>query len=480
MEKFDLIVIGSGAGLDVAKAGAEKGLKVAIIEKSKLGGTCLNVGGIPSKLLIYSADIIEIIKKAETFGINVDKYSIDFEKMISRVIKIIDTAANEIKKELQESNNPRLFLQDCKFIGNKKISIANEVITADKILIASGTRPNIPKINGLENVNYITSTEALCLKYQPKTLTIIGGGYIACEFAHFFGALGTKINIIQRNDLLIPNEDIDVSRKFTEIFSKKYNVYLGCNTETVRYNYHNTNNQETFNVIIKDKFGKCMEIYSEQLLIATGRTPNSDLLDIEKSGIKRNEKGFILVDEYLETNIKGIFAVGDVVGKFQFKHNANNEARYAYNNILYPDNKLPVNYNAIPHAIFTSPQIAGVGYTEQQLKKEKIEYVRSIYPYIQTAMGKAIEDKDGFVKFLIDKKNKYILGCHIMGTDASILIHEVLVAMTTGEGKIDNITNTIHIHPALSEVVGRAASVHNLDIVVPLGTCITPYLFLHL
>lgn len=462
MEKFDLIVIGSGAGLDVAKAGAEKGLKVAIIEKSKLGGTCLNVGGIPSKLLIYSANIIEIIKKAETFGINVDEYSIDFKKMISRVNKITDTAENWIKKELQESNNPRLFSQDCKFIGKKKISIANEVITADKILIASGTRPNIPKINGLESVDYITSTEALSLKYQPKTLTIIGGGYIACEFAHFFGALGTKINIIQRNDFLIPNEDADVSSKFTEIFSKKYNVYLGRNTEMVRYNYHNTNNQKTFNVIIRDKFGKSMEIHSEQLLIATGRTPNSDLLDIEKSGIKTNEKGFILVDEYLETNIKGIFAIGDVIGKFQFKHNANNEARYAYNNILYPDNKIPVNYNAIPHAIFTSPQIAGVGYTEQQLKKEKIEYVRSIYPYIQTAMGKAIEDKDGFVKFLIDKKNKYILGCHIMGTDASILIHEVLVAMTTAEGKIDNISNTIHIHPALSEVVSRAASMRNL------------------
>jgi mycothione reductase len=171
MEKFDLIVIGSGAGLDIATAAAaDKGLKVAIIEKSKLGGTCLNVGGIPSKLLIYSANIIEIIKKAETFGIKVNEYSIDFEKIINRVNKIIDTAANEIKKDLEGSNNPHLFLQDCKFIGEKKIAIANnEIITADKILIASGTRPNIPKINGLENVNYITSTDALCLKYQPKT-----------------------------------------------------------------------------------------------------------------------------------------------------------------------------------------------------------------------------------------------------------------------------------------------------------------------
>ena len=466
MEKFDLIVIGSGAGLDVATAAAKKGLKVAIIEKSKLGGTCLNAGGIPSKLLIYSANIIEIIKNAENFGIKVEEYSIDFEKIINRVNKIVDTDANKIKERLKESKNPRLFLQECRFIGEKKISIANEIITADQILIACGTRPYIPKINGLENVDYITSNEALRLKYQPKTLTIIGGGYIACELAHFFGALGTKINIIQRNNFLLPNEDIDVSMEFTKIFSKKYNVYLGYNTEMVSYIYDYTHNQtkkKIFNVIIKDKFGKSLEIESDQLLIATGRIPNVDLLNIEKEGIKLNENGFILVDEYLQTNSDGIFAIGDVIGKYQCMHNAKNEAHYAYNNILYPDNKLSVNYNAIPHAIFTSPQIAGVGYTEQQLKKEKIEYVKSIYTYIQTAMGKAIEDKDGFVKFLIDKKNKYILGCHIMGTDASILIHEVLVAMRTGNGTIDNITKTIHIHPALSEVVSRAAaSINNL------------------
>ncbi|HEX2408027.1 MAG TPA: dihydrolipoyl dehydrogenase [Nitrososphaeraceae archaeon] len=461
MEKFDLIVIGSGAGLDVATAAAKKGLKVAIIEKSKLGGTCLNVGAIPSKLLIYSANILEIIKKAEIFGIKVKEYSLDFEKIINRANKIVDTDSNKIKEELKESKNPRLFLQECKFIGEKKIAIANEIITADKILIASGTRPYIPKIKGLENVDYITSNEALRLKYQPKTLTIIGGGYIACELAHFFGTLGTKINIIQRNNFLIPNEDVDVSMEFTKIFAKKYNVYLGYNTEIVRYNYDNTNNQtkkKIFNVILKNKFGKSLEIDSEQLLIATGRIPNLDLLNIEKEGIKLNENGFIHVDEYLQTNSQGIFAIGDVIGKYQCMHNAKNEAHYAYNNILYPENKLSVNYNAIPHAIFTCPQISGVGYTEQQLKEEKIEYVKSIYPYIQTAMGKAIEDKDGFVKFLIDKKNKYILGCHIMGTDASILIHEVLVAMKTGKGTIDNITNTIHIHPALSEVVSRAAS----------------------
>lgn len=464
MKKFDLIVIGSGSGLDVANAAAiEKGFKVAIFEKDKLGGTCLNRGCIPSKLLIHSADIIEIIKKADVFGITVKDYTIDFQQIVNRVNKIVNTESIEIKKGLRASKNPQLFLQECKFIGEKKILIANDkIITSDTILIASGTRPNIPNIKGLKNVEYITSNEALRLKQQPKSLTIIGGGYIACELAHFFGSLGTKINIIQRNDLLIPNEDTDISTRLTNIFSKKYNIYLGYNAELVFYDSKDKNslhNTKIINVIAKNKFGNYVKVSSDQLLIAIGRIPNSDLLNIEKSGVKINERGFIIVDEYLETNIRGIFALGDIVGKYQFKHNANNEAQFAYNNIVHPDKKIPVNYTAMPHAIFTNPQIAAVGYTEQQLTKEKIEYEKSIYPYIQTGMGQVIEDKEGFVKFLIDKRNRTILGCHIMGTDASILIHEVLVAMRIGKdkGKIDNITRTIHIHPSLSEVISKAA-----------------------
>ena len=302
MKKFDLIVIGSGSGLGVANAAAtEKGFKVAIIEKDKLGGTCLNRGCIPSKLLIHSADIIEIIKKADVFGITVKDYRIDFQQIVNRVNKIVNNDSNEIKKGLQASKNPQLFLQECKFIGEKKILIANDkIITSDTILIASGTRPNIPNIKGLKNVEYITSNEALSLKQQPKSLTIIGGGYIACELAHFFGSLGTKINIIQQNDSLIPNEDIDISTRVTDIFSKKYNIYLGYNAELVFYDSkdkNGLNKTKIINVIAKNKFGNYVKVSSDQLLIALGRIPNSDLLNIEKSGVKMNERGFIVVDE---------------------------------------------------------------------------------------------------------------------------------------------------------------------------------------
>jgi mycothione reductase len=467
IEKFDLIVIGSGSGLDVANAIFQRGMKVAIIEKDRMGGTCLNRGCIPSKLLIHSADVAETIKRAHIFGIKVDRFTVDFQRIVERVNNITDSSSQEIKNAFEGIENPKLFTEKCKFVGEKTLSVGEDkkdsekiIITADKILIAAGTRPRIPNIYGLKDSGYLTSDEIFRIKKQPKILTIIGGGYIACELAHFFGALGTRVNIFQRRELLIPEEDEEVSQRFTEIFSKKYNVYLGYEVKSVSKIKDNSGSPR-FHIIATKRddnaSGKVLDVVSDQLLIATGRLPNSNTLDLHKTGVKVNDKGYIVTDKYLETNIKGIFALGDIIGRYLFKHNANNEAQYAYYNIISSTAKIPVNYYAMPHAIFSSPQVAGVGLREQDLKNMSINYYKSVYPYIKTAMGEAIEDKEGFVKFLVNKIDKKILGCHIIGSDASILIHEVLVAMRYGGGTIDSISGTIHIHPALSEVVARAA-----------------------
>jgi dihydrolipoamide dehydrogenase len=469
MQKFDLIVIGGGSGLDVATSAAQHGLKVAIIERDRLGGTCLNKGCIPSKLLIHSADVIETIKHAAKFGIVVPEYRVEFRKIVQRVKGFTDHESDEIRNALADVKNPKLFTKECKFIGPKTLRLFGkdndndgdndqDILTGDKILIAAGSRPRIPPIAGLEETDYLTSDEALRLEQQPSILTIIGGGYVACEMAHFFGALGTKINIVQLNDVLLPNEDEDISENFTKIFSKQYNVYLGYETKNVSELKDNTNKK--FYVQAK-KNSESLELVSDQLLIAAGRIPNSDILNLDMTGVEVDEKGNIKTNMYLETNISGIFALGDVVGRYLFKHSANHEAKFAYNNIIHHDNKIPVDYTAMPHAIFTSPQIAGVGFTEQGLRNQnQISYVKSSYPYINTAMGKATDDQDGFVKFLVDKKSKKILGCHIIGGHASILIHEVLVAMMSdnGKGTVDRIMETIHVHPALSEVVARAAA----------------------
>jgi mycothione reductase len=455
LQTYDLIVIGSGSGLDVANAVFQQGLKVAIIEKNRMGGTCLNRGCIPSKLLIHSADVAETIKRAHLFGIKVDGFSVDFQKMVERVNGITDSNSDGIKNAFEGIENPKLFSIECKFVAEKTLYVGyNEKITAEKILIAAGTRPRIPNISGLKDAGYLTSDEIFRIKKQPRTLTIVGGGYIACELAHFFGALGTEVNILQRRHVLVPDEDEEVSQKFTEIFLKKYNVYLGYEPKLVSKDMHNGKFHVT---ATKDAAGKSLELVSDQLLIAAGRIPNSDTLDLHKTGVKVNKKGYIVTDKYLETNVKGIFALGDIIGRYLFKHNANNEAQYAYNNIMSQNEKIPVNYYAMPHAIFSSPQIASVGFREQDLRSMSIDYYKSTYPYIRTAMGEAIEDREGFVKFLIRKADSKILGCHIIGSDASTLIHEVLVAMRSGDGTINSISRTIHIHPALSEVIARAA-----------------------
>ncbi len=450
--QYDLIVIGSGAGLDVAAGIAEQGKRVAVIEKGRLGGTCLNRGCIPSKMLIHSADIVDTIKSAQMFGIKVKGYDVDFPSIIERVSRSVQHDADEIEESLKHTDNPKLYQTECSFVGNKTVKVGNQTIRADKILLASGGRPMVPDIDGLKESGFITSDEALRLKKQPRVMTILGGGYVAVEMAHFYGSLGTQINIVQKNELLLNKEDEEIARKFTEVFSKKYNVFT--NSEPTKV----SKKAGEYEVTIRGKGAGTKVLRSDQLLVAVGRVPNSDTLDLGKTGVKTDAKGFVLTDEYLETNVKGIFALGDAVGHFLFRHSANLEAQYDYYNIIDPENRVPVDYAAMPHAIFSSPQVAGVGKTEQQLKEAKIDFRVGRYDYIDTAMGQAIEDRVGFVKILVERRTKKILGCHIMGSDAATLIHEAIVAMKSGDGVIGNILRAVHIHPALSEVVQRAAA----------------------
>ena len=451
MENFDVIVIGAGSGLNISSATSSRGLKTAVVEKGPMGGTCLNRGCIPSKMIIHSADVAETINNAKHFGINAKGFAVDFKKVTERASKIVDKDARDIEEGIRSDKNTTLFKKEGKFIGYKTLRVGNKAIKGDKIIIAAGTRPSMPPIEGLDKADYMTSDEALRLTKQPKSLTIIGGGYIAAELAHFYGALGTKINIVQRRDVLIPNEDREIAEEFTKIFSKKYTVFLNSdaikvskkNKKIITLIKNNTNNKNKIKKIISDK-----------LLVAAGRIPNTDILDVAKTGVKTDKKGFIKVNGYMETTAKDIWALGDICGIYLFKHSANLEAQYVYYN-AFGKKKMKIDYHAMPHAIFSSPQIAGVGYTEEQLKEKKIDYAVGKKNYIETGMGTALNDKEGFVKLLVDRKTRKILGCHIMGTDASTLIHEVIVAMKAKQ-KVDILTDAVHIHPALSEVVQRA------------------------
>jgi len=453
MQTFDLIVIGAGSGLNISSAAAERGMKVAVVEKGPMGGTCLNRGCIPSKIMIHSADVAETIKKSNLFGIKSKISSIDFRKITSRASNLVDKEAKEIEEAIIEDKNTTLFKTGAKFVSYKTLKAGKEIIKGEKVIIAAGTRPLIPKIEGLEDSGYITSDEALRLAKQPKTLIIIGGGYIAAELAHFYGALGTKISIVQRARFLVPNEDEEIAMRFTEIFKRKYSVLTEFNAAKI------SKKKGKFIVIAESKKAK-KKIVSDALLVATGRIPNTDILDVKKTNVETDENGFIKTNGYLETTAKNIWALGDIVGRFLFKHSANLEAEYVYDNAIL-NKKAKVDYTAMPHAVFSSPQIAGVGLREQDLRQKGIEqgigHATGKYRFINSGMGIALQDNEGFVKIFADRKTKKILGCHILGSEASNLIHEVIVAMKAGL-TTDSIQNAVHIHPALSEAVQRAVN----------------------
>ncbi|MBS3158759.1 dihydrolipoyl dehydrogenase [Candidatus Woesearchaeota archaeon] len=481
MKNFDVIVIGAGSGLLISSQAASAGYKVAVIEEDKFGGTCLVRGCIPSKILIHHADIVRTIKHSSEFGIKSKLLSVDFKRIVKEVSNFVDNEARAIESGNKSDKNITVFKGRAEFTGKNTVKVIfgnkkgkSEEIYGKKIFICAGTRPSIPPIPGLNKVKYLTSTEALRLTKQPKVLTIIGGGYIAAELAYFFNELGTKINIVERESIMLKNEDKEISEVFTKLAGKRYNLNLGA--QILNISQKGNMNSNKFIVDIKDSKGKSKKIVSDQLLVATGRVPNTDILKVANAGVKVNKFGYIEVNQYLETSQDNIWAIGDIAGIYLFKHSANLEAEYAYYNAFAEENKInnrkdnkktkkPVDYYPMPHAVFTSPQIAGVGLREQDLTKEntrtnknnsKVEYVIAKHYFKNTGMGKAMHEDDGFVKFIVEKKTGKILGCHIIGAEASTLIHEVLTAMKAG-GNVDTIVNTVHIHPALSEVVQRAA-----------------------
>ena len=448
MKKFDLIVIGSGSGLEVSAEAAGRGLSVAVVEHGPFGGTCLNRGCIPSKMLIHCADIMETIRQAEVFGIKAKVEAVDWQFIIRRVYAEIDGDAQAIEAGNQQAPNIAVYKGSGRFVAEKTLEVNGEQISADTIVIAAGTRPVAPDIPGLSDVPYLTSDQTLRLPEQPRRLAIVGGGYIAAELAHFFGSLGTEVTIIHRQPIMLRDEDEQVARRFTEVYQRRLNLILSAQVSRAYLK-----GSEIALKVSKD--GHKLAVDTDALLLATGRIPNTDLLDVASTGVEVNELGFIKTDEYLETRVPGIWALGDILGIYLLKHSANLEAAHVANNIFNSDHKVAVDYHAMPHAIFASPQVASVGLTEQAAKERNIPYTAATYDYYNTAYGSSIEDRDGFVKVLAHPDTGEILGCHIIGSEASILIQEVANAMRL-RLTIDAITQSIYVHPALPEVVQRA------------------------
>ena len=449
MKKFDIIVIGSGGGAKITSPAASIGLKVAVIERDKLGGTCLNRGCIPSKMLIHPADVAITIKEAHRFDIiHNPQFDVNFTKLIDRISATVDADSAKIENSYNKHPNIDYHHGTAKFMDNYTVEVNDEELTAEKIFIAIGTRPSIPNIPGLKGTPYMTSTEALRNTKLPSSMIIIGGGYIACELGHAFGALGTTTHFLVRSSFL-RIEDGEIAAEFNKTFSKHHDVHLGSVPSKVEYVNH------TFTVFYLQN-GFEHKISAEALLIATGITPNTDTLDLINTDIELAPGNFIRTNDHLETNIKGIYALGDCNGRYFFRHSVNFEGEYLFDQIFNNKPRAPIVYPPVPHAVFTDPQVAGVGMTEEQLIKGNVPYVIGLNHYKNSAMGMALLSESGFCKILFCKKSKKILGAHIIGAEASNMIH-MLIAMMNMNGTLDDLLRMIYIHPALPEIVRNAA-----------------------
>jgi len=452
MREYDFIVVGSGCGLIIADEAVEHNLEVALVDKGPVGGTCLNTGCIPSKMLIHTADRVMETVEASRLGISTSIRSINFKAIMQRMRKSVNNEHNRIRKVLKREKKLAFYQGQGRFTGDMTMEVNGEKIRGKKIFLASGSRVMVPPVKGLDKVDYITNESALLLDRKPESLIIIGGGYIAVEFGHFFAAMGTRVIMLEMLDRLVPSEEPEIAELLKKQLSLRMEVHTGETVQEVRRNSSGVGVQ----AVTKEKLtGKVKEYTAEKIMLAVGRRSNADTLDVDKTGVELDEKGFIRVNHYMQTNRRNIFAVGDANGQQMFTHAANQEAMIAVEHLLQGGMQ-KMDYTAVPHAVFSYPQIASVGLTEEKARFAHKVRVGSIR-YSGVAYGEAMMEKEGFARAIVEEGTEKILGFHIIGPYAPVLIQEVVNAMAYG-GHVNEIYHGIHIHPALSELIPAAFS----------------------
>jgi len=370
---------------------------------------------------------------------------------MERMRMAVAKSHDRMKEAVEKSEEFDYYGGEASFTGDHTLEVQGQEIKGKTIFIVSGARPHIPQVKGIESIEYLTNENALRLTHLPESMVIVGGGYVAAEFAHFFEAMGATVTIVQRNDRLVPDEEPEISHSLKTALSRRMKVLTGAEVIEVRQT------GRVVTVTSREKgSGKVIELTAQAILIAAGRRSNADVLNVRNTGVETDERGYIVVDEFLETTKKNIWAFGDAIGKKMFRHSANHEAEIAWHNAAH-GKKSRMNYLTVPHAVFSYPEIASVGLTEEQAGKMmgKHEILVGKALYTDVVRGEAMMETEGFAKAVVHRKSGKILGYHIIGPQASILIQEVVNAMAA-EGNIWTVAKGMHIHPALSEVVLKA------------------------
>jgi mycothione reductase len=454
---YDLVIVGTGSGNSILGP-AFAGKKTAIVEKGTFGGTCLNVGCIPTKMFVYAADVAYTPSHSAKYGVDEELKGVRWRDVRDRVFGRIDPIAvggAEYRRSHDDNKNVDVYEGTARFTGPKELRVSfsdgrpDEVLTADKFVLAAGGRPVIPDIAGLDTVDYHTSDTVMRLDELPERIVILGGGYIAAEFAHVFASFGVQVTLVNRSARLLRSEDEDVSERFTELASERFDVRLERKTVRAR---------KTDSGVALDLEGPqgAETVEADVLLIATGRKPNSDLLDVAATGVTTMDSGHVVVDDHQETAVEGIYALGDLSSPHELKHVANHEARVVQHNLLHPDERITTDHRFVPHAVFTHPQVASVGLTEQKAREQGVSYVTSKQDYAGIAYGWAMEDTTGFAKLLADPATGKLLGAHIIGPQASSVIQPLIQAMSFGLDARAMARGQYWIHPAMPELIENA------------------------
>ena len=457
MPHYDLVIIGTGSGNSIPGPGLT-GRKTAIVEKGTFGGTCLNVGCIPTKMFVHAADVASTPSHSSHLGVDEELKGVRWRDIRDRIFGRIDPIAEggaEYRRSHPDNADIDVYSGTARFTGHKELRVTfadgrpDEVLTAEKFVLAAGGRPVIPDIPGLADVGYHTSDTVMRLDELPASAVILGGGYIAAEFAHVFASFGVAVTVVNRSGRLLRSEDEDVSERFTELASKRFDVRLERKTVRAR---------RTAAGIALDLEGPhgAETVEAELLLVATGRTPNSDVLDVAATGVTTMDSGHVVVDEYQRTVVEGIYALGDMSSPFELKHVANHEARVVQHNLRHPDAPIKADHRFVPHAVFTHPQVASVGLTEQDARARGVSYVVSKQDYAGIAYGWAMEDTTGFAKLLADPATGRLLGAHIIGPQASSVIQPLIQAMSFGQDARTVARGQYWIHPAMPELIENA------------------------
>jgi mycothione reductase len=447
-EHYDLIIIGAGSGNSIIGPEMDH-WRIALVERGAFGGTCMNRGCIPSKMFIYAADLAAHATEGEPYGIRTRFEGADWPAIVQRVFGRIDSIEAGGRAYRHSLANVDVYEHSAHFVGERELEVMGQRITGDRVVIAAGARPFIPDIPGLDDVPFHTSDSIMRIARQPRHLIVLGGGFIATELGHVFRSFGSQVTIVNRGHRLLQAEDHDISARFTELAADRFDLALGSTVTRVRRTADGVAIELTCD-------GGPRVIEGDVLLVAAGRIPNSDQLHVAAGGIDVDTGGHVRVDAYGRTTSPGVWALGDINGRHQLKHMANGEAKAVRHNLTHPEQLQAFDERPAPHAVFTHPQIGSVGVTEHEAVRSGAAHCVITHSYGGAAYGWAMEDTTSFCKLIGDPQTRQVIGSHIIGYQASLMVQLLVQGMHLGSTADEMAYGQVWIHPTLAEVVEQA------------------------